>query len=115
MSFFDRSFGSPIGSLKNGLKNGTSTAQLIEKSFAPQNNKIDVLLINPPSSISERYGKENMGEVGGDLIPLGMASLAAYIREKGYGVGVLDCPTLRINNEKVELPPPMDFSNLYHS
>ena len=42
-----------------------------------------------------------MGEVGGDLIPLGMASLAAYIREQGYGVGVLDCPTLRISNEKV--------------
>ena len=59
MSFFDRSFGSPIGPLKNGLKNGKSTAQLIEKGFAPQNNKIDVLLINPPSSISERYGKEN--------------------------------------------------------
>ena len=59
------------------------------------------MLINPPSLISERYGKENIGEVGGDLIPLGMASLAAYIREKGYGVGVLDCPTLRINNEKV--------------
>ena len=101
MSFFDRSFGSTIGPLKNGSKNGASTDKLIEKGFAPQNNKIDILLINPPSLISERYGKENIGEVGGDLIPLGMASLAAYLREKGYGVGVLDCPTLRIDNEKV--------------
>ena len=101
MSFFDRSFGSTTGSLKNGSKNGASTDKLIEKGFAPQNNKIDILLINPPSLISERYGKENIGEVGGDLIPLGMASLAAYLRKKGYGVGVLDCPTLRIDNEKV--------------
>ena len=78
-----------------------TTEELIDRGFAPQKNKIDILLINPPSSIAERYGKEDMGEVGGDLIPLGIASLAAYIRDKGYGVGVLDCPTLRINNDKV--------------
>ena len=75
--------------------------KLIERGFAPKNGKIDILLINPPSSVAERYGKENMGEIGGDLIPLGMASLAAYVREKGFGVGVLDCPTLKINNEDV--------------
>ena len=92
MSFFLR---------KNGLKREYSAPELIERGFAPKNSKIDVLLINPPSSIAKRYGKENIGEIGGDLIPLGMASLAAYIREKGYGVGVLDCPTLKIDNEKV--------------
>ena len=43
MSFFDRSFGSTLSPPKNGLKKGSSTAQLIEKGFAPQNNKIDVL------------------------------------------------------------------------
>ena len=75
--------------------------EFIERGFAPKNGKVDILFINPPSTISERYGKEDMGEVGGDLIPLGMASLAAYIREKGFGVGVLDCPTLRIDNDKV--------------
>ena len=79
----------------------STTEELIDRAFAPKNNKIDILFINPPSSISKRYGKEDMGEVGGVLIPLGIASLAAYIREKGYGVGVLDCPTLRIDNEKV--------------
>ena len=42
-----------------------------------------------------------MGNVGGDLIPLGIASLAAYIREKGYGVGVLECPGLGIDADKV--------------
>lgn len=78
-----------------------STAELIERGFVPKNGKIDILLINPPSSISERYGKENIEEIGGDLIPLGMASLAAYVREKGFGVGVLDCPTLQISNEEV--------------
>jgi hypothetical protein len=76
-------------------------AKLIERGFAPKNGKIDILLINPPSSVAERYGKKNIGKIGGDLIPLGMASLAAYVREKNFGVGVLDCPTLRINNEEV--------------
>ena len=80
-----------------------STAELVERGFAPKNGKIDILLINPPSSISERYGKKDkdIEEIGGDLIPLGMASLAAYIREKGFGVAVLDCPTLQINNDDV--------------
>ncbi len=89
-------------SLKIGqVKNQLTTEDFINRGFAPKNKKIDILFINPPSSISERYGKEDMGEVGGDLIPLGMASLAAYIRKKGYGVGVLDCPTLKIDNKKV--------------
>ena len=52
MSFFDRSFGSALGPLKKGSKNGASTDKLIEKGFAPENNKIDILLINPPSLIS---------------------------------------------------------------
>ena len=86
---------------KEKVKKIPTTEEFINRGFAPQNNKIDILFINPPDSTAERYGKEDMGEVGGDLIPLGMASLAAYVREQGYGVGVLDCPTLRIDNEKV--------------
>ena len=78
-----------------------STEELIERGFAPKNGNIDVLLIHPPSTIAERYGKEDMGEFGGDLIPLGIASLAGFLREKGYGVGVLDCPALRIDADKV--------------
>ena len=42
-----------------------------------------------------------MGDVGGDLIPLGIASLAAYLREKGFGVGVLDCPALAIDSDEI--------------
>ncbi len=91
---------SNLFSKKNKL-NIPTTAELIERGFAPQNGKIDILFIFPPTSVAERYGKEDMGDVGGDLIPLGIASLAAYLREKGYGVGVLDCPTLRIDTDEV--------------
>ena len=88
----------PIKSKKNY---GPSTEELIERGFDPKNGKVDVLLIHPPSTIAERYGKDDMGEFGGDLIPLGIASLAGYLREKGFGVGILDCPALRIDSEKV--------------
>ena len=59
------------------------------------------MFINPPSTLSERYGKKNLGEIGGDMIPLGIACLAGYLRAKGHGVGVLDCPTLRIDADEV--------------
>ena len=78
-----------------------SKDELIERGFAPKNGKIDVLFIFPPSSVAERYGRKNMGNVGGDLIPLGIASLAAYLREKDFGVGVIDCPALRIDADEV--------------
>ena len=75
--------------------------ELIERGFSPKNGKIDVLFIFPPCAIAERYGRKNMGNVGGDLIPLGIASLAAYLREKDFGVGVIDCPALRIDADEV--------------
>ena len=40
-------------------KKAPTTEELIERGFAPKNGKIDILLINPPSSISERYGKKD--------------------------------------------------------
>ena len=86
---------------KKKLKAQSTTEELVERGFAPQNGKIHILLINPPSTISERYGRKDLGEVGGDMIPLGIACLAGYLREKGYGVGVLDCPTLKIDADKV--------------
>ena len=39
--------------------------ELIERGFAPQNGKIDILFIFPPSAVAERYGREDMGDVGG--------------------------------------------------
>ena len=86
---------------KNRSKKAPSTEELIERGFAPKNGKIDVLFIFPPCAIAERYGRKNMGNVGGDLIPLGIASLAAYLREKDFGVGVIDCPALRIDADEV--------------
>ena len=86
---------------KKKIKNEPTTEELIERGFAPKNEKIDILFINPPSTLAERYGKKDIGEIGGDMIPLGIACLAGYLRKKGYGVGVLDCPTLKIDADKV--------------
>jgi radical SAM superfamily enzyme YgiQ (UPF0313 family) len=52
-------------------------------------HKTDILFVYPPISVSERYGKK-VSEVGGNLPPLGVAYLAAYAREKGYTVGLID-------------------------
>ena len=46
---------------KNRLKKESSTSELIERGFAPQNGKIDILLINPPSSITKR--KRRVGKL----------------------------------------------------
>tara|TARA_Y100000590_G_scaffold470321_1_gene663684 strand:- start:1388 stop:2980 length:1593 start_codon:yes stop_codon:yes gene_type:complete len=89
---------------KNSRYNrGPSTEELIERGFAPKNGRIDILFVFPPTSIAARYGKKDIGEdiVGGNSIPLGIASLAAYVREKGYGVGVLECPGLGIDANRV--------------
>ena len=85
---------------RNGSKRESTIDELIERGFAPQNGKIDVMLIHPPTSVAERYGREDMGDVGGNQIPLGIASLAAYLREKKIGVGVLDCAALGIDANK---------------
>ena len=78
-----------------------TTEDLIERGFSPKNGKIDMLLIYPPSTVADRLGVEDMGEIGGDTIPLGIASLAAYLREKNFGVGVLDCTALRLGINKI--------------
>ncbi|MBT5716887.1 MAG: cobalamin B12-binding domain-containing protein, partial [Opitutae bacterium] len=83
------------------IKEKPTTAELIERGFDPQNGRIDILFIYPSDSTAERYGRKDMGNVEGNLIPLGIASIAGYLREKGWGVGVLDCPALRINAEDV--------------
>ena len=95
---------------KNKKNKKLSTDELIERGFAPKNGKVDILFIYPPSTVADRLGVEDMGEIGGDTIPLGIASLAAYLREKGFGVGVLDCTALRLNinqiNEIIERKNP---------
>ncbi|MCK4669665.1 MAG: cobalamin-dependent protein [Nanoarchaeota archaeon] len=49
---------------------------------------MDITLIYPPLSVSERYAR-NVGEKG-HLPPLGLALLAAYVRENGFKVRLID-------------------------
>ncbi|MBN1192997.1 MAG: radical SAM protein [Coriobacteriia bacterium] len=55
----------------------------------------DVVLVNPPVSARERYG--DLAEGGSRLPPIGLALLAAVVREAGYSVRVLDAEALGID------------------
>lgn len=48
-----------------------------------------VALVYPPTSLEERYGKA-ISKVAGNLPPVGLLTLAAVLRDKGYEVIVLD-------------------------
>ena len=85
----------------SSLSKDISVAGLIERGFSSQAGTADLLLIFPPTSVASRYGKENLGKLGGDLIPLGIASIAAFLRDKGYGVGVLDCCALGLTYDEI--------------
>jgi anaerobic magnesium-protoporphyrin IX monomethyl ester cyclase len=61
----------------------------------------DILFIYPPFTVKERYGNRPIGRVGGHLPPLGLAQLAAFIREQGYGVDLLDAVALDLGVEQV--------------
>ena len=78
------------------MKKEPSTLELIERGFAPQNGKIDILFIFPPTTSEGREAYHHRA-----MIPLGIASLAGYLREKGCGVGVLDCPGLGIQSNEI--------------
>ncbi|MDD3985486.1 MAG: radical SAM protein [Methanobacterium sp.] len=61
---------------------------------------MDILFVYPPISVNERYNK-NLGKVGGDLPPLGIAQLASYLREKKFEVGLIDAVALDYTVEKL--------------
>jgi anaerobic magnesium-protoporphyrin IX monomethyl ester cyclase len=63
-------------------------------------DRLDILLIFPQIGINERYSR-NVGSVGGHIPPLGLASLAAYIREKGFKVGILDAAVEGLSEKTV--------------
>ena len=86
---------------KKATINTPTIEEYIDRGFSPKNGKIDVLFIYPPSTVATRLGTKDIGEVGGDTIPLGIASLASYLREKNIGVGVLDCTALRLDVDKI--------------
>jgi anaerobic magnesium-protoporphyrin IX monomethyl ester cyclase len=52
----------------------------------------DLLLINPPITLEERYG--SFASVGSQAPPLGLCYLAASARNRGYSVEIVDAPAL---------------------
>lgn len=63
---------------------------------------MDLLLIYPSLTKEESYGgKKVKKNIGGFLPPLGIASLAAYLLEKGFSVEILDPLMTGINDEQV--------------
>lgn len=60
---------------------------------------MDLLLINPPYN----YGKGNKWRgIAGNMPSLGLALIAAYAREKGYSVKILDCFAEKIGIEEID-------------
>lgn len=64
------------------------------------NSLTDVILIYPPISVNERYAR-NVGNVGGHQPPLGIASLASYIRERGMRPLLVDALAENISSEDI--------------
>ncbi len=86
-------------------KKEPSKNRLINRAFSSKENYIDIMFLFPPTSTgsdyAHRYGKKDLGDLKGDLIPLGIASLAAYLREYGFGVAALDCIALELTHEDI--------------
>ncbi|MGD8228153.1 MAG: cobalamin-dependent protein [Desulfobacteraceae bacterium] len=54
-----------------------------------------ILLVNPPYSTEERYGKD-LGKFGPLNEPLGLAYIAATLEKHGHGVSICDAPALGV-------------------
>jgi len=52
--------------------------------------KQDIVLVNPPITLEERYGA--FASVGSQAPPLGLCYLAAILRREGFSVRILDAP-----------------------
>lgn len=61
---------------------------------------MDILLLFPPISLKERYGKR-IGNVKGIVPPLGLAFLASFVRQKDFSVKVIDAVADDFTNEKL--------------
>jgi anaerobic magnesium-protoporphyrin IX monomethyl ester cyclase len=59
-----------------------------------------VLLVNPPYSAEERYGKD-LGRFGPLNEPLGLAYIAAVLERAGHEVSILDAPALGISSQDI--------------
>lgn len=61
---------------------------------------MNILLIFPPITLEERYGRRVDG-VGGVLPPLGLAYIAAVLEKHGHEVAIIDCPALQLTSEEL--------------
>ncbi len=59
-----------------------------------------VLLINPPYSTEDRYGKD-LGKFGPVNEPMGLAYLAATLEKGGHRVSILDAPALELTSKDI--------------
>jgi radical SAM superfamily enzyme YgiQ (UPF0313 family) len=58
----------------------------------------DLLLINPPITLEERYG--SFASVGSQAPPLGLCYIAANVKKSGSTVKILDAPALNLDLSK---------------
>ncbi len=61
---------------------------------------LDVLLIQPPLSVSERYARD-VGDVGGYLPPLGLAMIAAVLKKERFSVKIIDSIVFNYSQEDI--------------
>lgn len=62
---------------------------------------MDIALIYPPISVSERYGSRHIGSVGGHLPPLGLACIGSFLRKNGFSVSIIDAPAMNMGIEDI--------------
>jgi len=62
---------------------------------------VDVELIFPPVSTKERYRKGVAKDAGGHVMPLGIAMISAYLKEKGIEVSVIDAAPDDLSPEQI--------------
>jgi len=60
--------------------------------------KKDLLLVNPPITLEERYGA--FASVGSQAPPLGLCYLASMVKKSGHTVQILDAEALNLDHEK---------------
>ncbi|MFH0831791.1 MAG: radical SAM protein [archaeon] len=64
------------------------------------NGEIDILLVYPPISVNERYARD-VGDVGGNLPPLGLAMIAAVLKEKGFKIMIIDSVVMNYSSKDI--------------
>lgn len=63
-------------------------------------NRRNIYLLYPPISKFERYSSE-IGNAGGEQIPLGIYYLASYLRQFNYNVKVCDAESNKMNSARI--------------